>query len=51
LLFQTVNNVNAMDEYAWSKALRRRDKTPGAFFEQRKALARILARFRQYSVA
>jgi len=40
-----------MDEYAWSKALRRRDKTPGAFFEQRKALARILAWFRQYSVA
>lgn len=46
LLFQTVNNVKAMDEYAWSKASRRRDKTPGAFFEQRKALARIRARHR-----
>ncbi|WP_336755626.1 hypothetical protein [Pantoea sp. USHLN298] len=29
LLFQTVNKVKAMGEYAWSKALRRRDKTPG----------------------
>ena len=25
LLFQTVNNVKAMDEYAWSKASRARD--------------------------